>query len=152
MASQPLRIRDVYAEDIEELSRIDKACFPAEIAFTKGEIAFFLYHPESIAWIAEWSGRILGFLIAKLEGRSRARVITLDVVPGFRQRKIGTRLMDRLHAELKARGVEKSVLEVAVKNTPAQRLYEKQGYRYERTLAGYYGGREDAHRMVRKEG
>jgi len=149
MACLPLRIRNFDADDIEELSRIDEICFPADIAFTRGEIIFYLYHLKSIARVAESSGKIIGFVMARLEGQSIARVITLDVVPEFRQRNIGTALMERLHRELKKQGIEKSFLEVAVLNTPAQRLYEKLQYRYLETLTGYYHGREDAYRMVR---
>jgi len=150
MAGLPLRIRNYRGEDIEELSRIDQICFPADIAFTRGEILFYLYHPKSIARVAESSGRILGFVMARIESRSSARVITLDVVPEFRQRKIGTTLMNTLHGELKRQGIEKSFLEVAVLNTPAQCLYRKLQYQYLETLIGYYHGREDAYRMVRQ--
>lgn len=151
MAGLPLRIRNFRAEDLDELFEIDRICFPADIAFSRGELIFYLYNPKSIARVAGASGRILGFVLAQIVGRggSSARVITLDVIPEFRQHKIGTALMNTLHDELKKQGIQTSVLEVGVLNTPAQRLYEKLRYQYLETLAGYYRGREDAYRMVK---
>jgi len=149
MPGLPLRIRNFHAEDFDELYRIDQVCFPPDIAFTRGEIVFYLSHPKSMAWLAEWDGRILGFVLARVEDGSRAHVLTLDVVPDVRQHGIGTALMKRLHQELRKQRIGLSILEVGVLNTPARRLYEKLQYRYEATLAGYYRGREDAYRMVK---
>ncbi len=109
---------------------------------------FYLSHPKSIARVAESSGRVVGFVLARVHGES-ARVLTLDVTTEFRQRKIGTRLMSRLHQELKKQRIAVSILEVGVTNLPAQRLYQKLQYRYVETLIGYYRGREDAYRLAR---
>jgi [ribosomal protein S18]-alanine N-acetyltransferase len=148
MSSVPLRIRDFRNEDLEELYRIDHVCFPADIAFSRMEIYFFAKQPGAIARIAEKDGRILGFILAHREKRSRAHVLTLDVVPNVRRSGVGTSLMQWLHEELRKQKVTFSILEVGVLNRAAQRLYEKLEYKYRETLVGYYRGREDAYRMV----
>ena len=61
-------------------------------------------------------------------------------------------LMRALHRMLARESVGVAVLEVSVRNRPAQRLYEKLQYRYLETLYGYYQGREDAYRMIRIAG
>lgn len=146
------RIRPYEAGDFEVLFRIDQICFPADISFSQVEMFYYLNHPKSIAWVAEGPGSILGFILARIDGYSRVHVLTLDVVPDARKRKIGTALMNKLHQEMEDRQVRMSMLEVSVKNVPAQRLYEKLGYQYAGKLTGYYRGREDAYRMVRKVG
>lgn len=93
------------------------------------------------------AGRILGFVMARIESPLFAHIITLDIIPEARRRKIGTCLMKELHGMLENRGIEAAVLEVATDNVPAQRLYEKMNYQYLGTMSGYYRGRADAFRM-----
>ncbi len=152
MLEPPPRIRPYQRDDFEVLFLIDQICFPADIAFSQVEMHFYLNHPDSIAWVAEGSPSILGFILARITNRSRAHILTLDVVPEMRKLRIGTALMNRLHLDLEERKIAVSVLEVGVGNMPAQRLYEKLGYGYVGTLAGYYRGREDAYRMERITG
>jgi ribosomal-protein-alanine N-acetyltransferase len=148
MSRLPLRIRNTQADDLEVLYQIDQICFPEDIAFSRIELAFYLNHPQSIAWVAEEPAGILGFVLAHVENATRAHVLTLDVVPAARQCSIGTSLMDTLHRELRRRKIEATILEVGIQNVPAQRLYEKLRYQYLRILPGYYHGREDAYQMA----
>jgi [ribosomal protein S18]-alanine N-acetyltransferase len=149
MSQLPLRIRDFQDNDLETLCEIDRLCFPEDIAFTRAEFVSHINHPKSITRVGEGLGRILGFVIAQIEGPSYAHLITLDVIPGARKRLIGTILMKTIHRELEQRGISMAILEVSVKNLPAKQLYEKLKYQYLETLSGYYNGREDAYRMVR---
>jgi len=149
MSDPPLSIRNYQEGDLETLFDIDQTCFPADIAFSQREFIFYLSHPKSIARVAEEPGRILGFVLAIIETRRSAHLITLDVVPEARRRRIGTALMDAFHLEMGSQGIGISILEVAVENMPARRLYEKLGYKSIERLGGYYCGREDAYRMIR---
>lgn len=149
MSKLRLRIRDFRPEDFEAIYGIDQICFPLDIAFSRGEFAFCLNHPQGIARVAEGVDGIAGFVLARKEGPFRAHILTLDVVPEMRRRGVGTRLMNDLHHALKQQSIGLLVLEVAVKNVGAQRLYENLGYEYRGLLAGYYRGREDAYRMTR---
>jgi ribosomal-protein-alanine N-acetyltransferase len=149
MPQMPLRIRNFRDSDLETLCEIDRLCFPEDIAFTRSELDFHLKHPKSITRVGERLGRILGFVMARIETPPCAHVITLDVVPEARNCSIGTLLMKTLHRELRREGIGIAILEVSTQNLPAQRLYEKLNYRYLETISGYYRGREDAYRMAR---
>jgi ribosomal-protein-alanine N-acetyltransferase len=74
-----------------------------------------------------------------------AHICTLGVHPDWRRRGIGELLLSSMisqAADLKANVV---TLEVRVSNLPAQRLYEKYGFRPVGTRKGYYSdNREDA--------
>jgi ribosomal protein S18 acetylase RimI-like enzyme len=108
-----------------------------------------LNHADSITRIAEVRSEILGFVIAQIETDRWAHVLTLDVVPEARRRKIGSALMASVHDSFKARQVLMSFLEVDSANQGAQLFYEALNYRYVATLRGYYAGRSDAYRMMR---
>jgi ribosomal protein S18 acetylase RimI-like enzyme len=148
MANLPLRIRDFCPEDFDAIFLMDQICFASDIAFSREEFLFYIHHPHGVVRICEEAGRVAGFVLARVESRSSAHVITLDVPPECRRRGTGTMLMKDLHRELEKRKVHKSILEVGVENTPAQCLYRKLGYRKVDTLTGYYRGREDAYRMM----
>jgi ribosomal protein S18 acetylase RimI-like enzyme len=149
MSGLPLRIRNYQDEDLETLCEIDRICFADDIAFSRAELLSQINHPKSIARVGEGLGRILGFVIARIENPSCAHVLTLDVVPDARRCRIGLSLMRALHRALARESIGVAVLEVSVHNLPAQRLYERLQYRYLETLYAYYHGREDAYRMVR---
>jgi ribosomal protein S18 acetylase RimI-like enzyme len=149
MPSRSLEIRDFREEDIGELAAIDRVCFPDDIAFSRDELHSYANQPESITRVAERSGRILGFVVARIESESVAHIVTLDVVPGSRRRRVGTSLMNAVHEEFRERNIRVSLLEVGVHNRAARRLYEGLGYRYLGRLPGYYHGREDAYSMGR---
>lgn len=147
MAEVPLRIRNYSREDLDDLYRMDRVCFPDYIAFSRWELASNLSHPKSIARVAETPGKIVGFVLARVESHSIAHIITLDVLPEARRQKIGTELMRMMHQALAEIGITSAVLEVSVANIPAQRLYEKLRYRRTGTLPGYYQGIEDAYQL-----
>jgi [ribosomal protein S18]-alanine N-acetyltransferase len=149
MVESPLRIRNYQEEDLDALCWIDRICFPKYMAFSRAEFVSYLNHPQSITRVAETSGKIIGFILARIQRSGRAHILTLDVVPEARRCRVGAKLMAVLHRELKRRQIDVCMLEVGVSNSAAQRLYEKLNYKYIGTLRGYYGEGEDAYRMVR---
>jgi ribosomal-protein-alanine N-acetyltransferase len=149
MSELPVKIRRSGAEDVRVLDAIDQVCFPPDIAFSHDEIASYLGHPKSIAWVAERAGTILGFVMTHVQDELFTHVITLDVIPEARRQRIGTALMNRMHKELRRSGLNIFILEVSVENSPARKLYEQLQYEYLEKLPGYYHGRQDAWRMAR---
>jgi ribosomal protein S18 acetylase RimI-like enzyme len=149
MRRLPLRIRNFQDKDLETLYEIDRICFADDIAFSRTELLSQINYSKSITWVGEGLGRILGFVIARVENSSSAHVLTLDVVPDARRCGIGISLMRAMHRALARENIGVAFLEVSVRNLAAQRLYERLQYDYLETLYGYYQGREDAYRMVR---
>jgi [ribosomal protein S18]-alanine N-acetyltransferase len=149
MSELPLRIRDLKDEDFEALCRIDRICFPKEIAFSAHDFRSYLNRPDRLVRIAESSGQVSGFILALMENDSCIHMVTLDVLPEFRRQGIGSLLMDALHEETGRRGITTAILEVSCLNLPAQRLYSKLHYKNIGILPGYYSEKEDAYCMVR---
>jgi [ribosomal protein S18]-alanine N-acetyltransferase len=143
-------IRDFRPEEIPRMHEIDRLCFPDYMAYSRAELIYFVKHAASITRIAECAGEIIGFAVGCCAPGSQAHIITLDVAPEARRRRVGTALMEALHEEFRKRGVVQVALEVATGNESAQRFYEKLGYELKKLLRGYYKNRSDAYQMVRQ--
>jgi ribosomal-protein-alanine N-acetyltransferase len=146
--SHPTLIRDLLPGEIDRLHDIDQICFPAYMAYSRTELLYYLGHPSAIRKVAEIAGKIVGFAIGHVEPRKRAHVITLDVEPEARRRKVGGALMEALHEEFRRRGVARVELEVDTANEAAQQFYARLGYKRGELLRGYYKARGDAYRMA----
>ncbi len=73
-----------------------------------------------------------------------AHITNVAVKPDYRGRKFAQRLIHRLLSIARERGCVKAFLEVRVSNTPAQKLYEKFGFRPVAIRPKYYDNIEDA--------
>lgn len=144
-----MRIERAGLEDLDEIYELERICFGRD-AYTRHFLRFLLLDPSSISLKAVGEGgELLGSAIGRVEkvgGRVVGRVYTLDVRPDSRRRGIGSALLRRLEEEFRRLGCERSVLEVAVDNEPAIRLYKSLGYSFTSRLRGYYGRGRDAYR------
>jgi ribosomal-protein-alanine N-acetyltransferase len=64
------------------------------------------------------------------------------VKPKWRGRGLGEALLKKTLDECRVRGARRAVLEVAVDNEPAIRLYLKTGFRVKGVIQGYYVDRD----------
>jgi ribosomal-protein-alanine N-acetyltransferase len=142
-----IRIRKFRGSDLGLLYDIDRTCFPVHMAYSRAELLFYLRHPSSICRIAELDGTVIGFAVALMAPHSRAHVVTIDVIPEARRNRVGTLLMETLHAAFRESDVVRVRLEVAAADTGAQHFYQRLGYVRRELLPGYYQGCEDAYRM-----
>lgn len=145
----PWRVRDYRKADLPQLHKIDQECFVSGIAFSRVELLFYVHNPLSFTKVAEEAGAIIGFAVGRVDREGDGHIITIDVLPEARRRKVGTALLTSLQEALERRKVSRIFLEVAVDNAPAQRFYEVMGYTRQQRLRGYYKGVTDAYRMVR---
>ncbi len=141
-----LTLRSFEPRDFAALHRLDQACFPPGISYSKTTLRYFLTLPSADCVIAEDAGRIVGFVVSE-ENPPLAHIITLDVMEKDRRRGVGTALLQQLEANLALRGVRSILLETATDNEPAVAFWKSHGYRIEATLKRYYLGRIDAHEM-----
>jgi len=144
-------IRDVRAEDLESLYRLDQLCFEPGIAYTRAQMRSFLARPGARGAVAEIGGEIAGFAVGHLEHARRARVVTLDVHPDHRRRGLGKALLDTLLEHLSRDGAFESRLEVDAGNAGAIAFYQALGFRPGRRMGDYYGPGRAALEMARQE-
>jgi [ribosomal protein S18]-alanine N-acetyltransferase len=78
-----------------------------------------------------------------------AFVQTMAVASSYQRKGIGALLLEELLAEAERRRKRPVLLEVRADNEPAQRLYERHGFRRTGVRRGYYPGGVDALVMTR---
>jgi ribosomal-protein-alanine N-acetyltransferase len=146
--ARSIRIEQANIKDLERLYDLEKACFGRD-AYSKQLLRLLLIDPSSISLKAiTGEGELVGSTIGRIEkigSRVVGRVYTLNVRPDFRRRGIGVALLKSLEKEFKRFGCEKVILEVAVDNEPAMRLYRSLGYAFMSRLKDYYGRGRDAY-------
>jgi ribosomal-protein-alanine N-acetyltransferase len=146
MAAPLLRLaRD---DDFETLCRLDAACFAPGVAYSRRTMRAFLRLPGAECLVAEDGGAILGFILTARNGPT-GHIITLDVAPEARRRKIGTALLEAAHASLAARGVRQVELEASTVNQAGIAFWQAHGYRVRSVLPNFYENGEDAYWMIR---
>jgi N-acetylglutamate synthase-like GNAT family acetyltransferase len=91
------------------------------------ELAGYLGGPDTLAYVAEEDGQPIGIIHATVEG-SRAE-LAIIVVPQNRKHGVGHGLLDRLIAELKARGVRELVAYSLTENEQFATLVMHSGMR-----------------------
>ncbi len=109
-----LRIREFEKPDLDTLWRIDQACFDAQLAYSRTELALYMRRPGSFTLVAEGeSGEvagngkvpasILGFIVAETRRKS-GHIITIDVVAEARRAGVGSALLGAAEQELRRAG------------------------------------------------
>jgi ribosomal-protein-alanine N-acetyltransferase len=141
-----LTLRAYEPRDFTALYRLDQSCFPAGISYSKTTLRYFLTIRSADCVVAVEDGKIGGFIVSE-ENPPLAHIITLDVEERHRRSGVGTALLEKIEANLAARGVRTILLETATTNEAAVAFWQRHGYRIEATMKRYYLGRLDAYEM-----
>ena len=139
-------LRAFEPEDFAAVHRLDQACFPPGIAYSKKMLRYFLKLPSADGIVAEDAGKIVGFILTE-ENPPLAHILTLDVEEAHRRKGVGSALVAESESSLAARGVRTILLETATDNEAAVAFWQRHGYRTEATLKHYYPGGIDAFEM-----
>jgi ribosomal protein S18 acetylase RimI-like enzyme len=91
------------------------------------EAFMMLTDPAREVYVAVLGGEVVGFTILRMEGVFVGYIQTVGVMPGWRNRGIGTRLIDFAERRIFER-YPNVFLCVSSFNTEARRLYERLGY------------------------
>ena len=141
-------IRPWKYEDILRISEMEKECFPEEPWSYKMLVSSF--DSENFSGVvAEDDGEIAGYGGITVAADS-ADIENIAVTEPYRNSGIATSILTGLCNLAKAKGVEKVFLEVRVSNTPALRLYLKNGFNGVHARTRYYTNGEDCLVMCKK--
>ncbi len=88
--------------------------------------------------VAVEGGTVLGYAGLAVNPPDETWIQNLGVRTSAQRRGLGQRLLEALLAEVKRRGATKVLLEVAVDNAPAQKLYARYGFEGVGIRKGYY--------------
>ena len=113
--------------------------------------------PEAFV-VAEISGKIIGYIMCKMEyGFSnfkklgfvkKGHIVSVSVLEEYRNKGFGSALVDEAVKGIKIRQCGELYLEVRCSNTAAVKLYEKLGFTIQQRLKTYYRDGEDAYLMA----
>jgi len=152
-------IREAREEDLPEIIRINLQTLPEHYPD-------YFWRDHLRLWgkaflVAEVDGRIVGYVMTRVDRglgyvywkpfKKLGHIVSIAVLPEFRRRGIGTKLMVEAMRRLKeVYEASEAYLEVRVSNDAAIRLYEKLGFRRMKRLRKYYLDGEDAWLMARE--
>jgi len=139
-------LRAYDPRDFAGIYRLDQACFPAGIAYSKTTLRYFLSLRSADSLVAMQDTYIAGFILTE-ENPPLAHIITLDVAEKFRRLGIGSALLQESERNLALRGVRHVLLETAASNEAGVAFWRHHGYVVKATLKCYYLGRLDAYEM-----
>src|SRR6202048_5411434 len=139
-------LRPYDPRDFSGLYRLDQACFPAGISYSKTTLRHFLSVRSADCLVAMEDAHIAGFILTE-ENPPLAHVITLDVAEKLRRHGIGSALLAESERNLALRGVRHVLLETAANNDAGVAFWQRHRYRLADTLKRYYLGRIDAYEM-----
>jgi ribosomal protein S18 acetylase RimI-like enzyme len=137
-------IRAAQPADVDALLALE-AVFPTDRLDRRG-FRHALASPTIDLLVAEDFG-LVGYAMAhRRRGSTLARLTSLAVRPGQAGRGLGQALLAAMERRAFECGCARMRLEVRMDNGPAQRLYERSGYRCFATVRDYYEDGETARR------
>ncbi len=139
----PIVIEDMRLDDIPAVQIVENASFP--LPWPANAFRHELSQNKNAHYIVAREGEhIVGYAGLWLS-LDEAHITTFAVLPEYRRRKIGERMLLAIFERAERLGAEWLTLEVRASNLPAQRLYEKYGFRPAGIRRRYYSdNNEDA--------
>jgi ribosomal-protein-alanine N-acetyltransferase len=99
--------------------------------------------------IADLDGQPVGFLAAVVSAEGQARILMFAVAAGFRDRGIGTQLMNTFIAKCAERGLRRIELEVRKSNERGIRFYQRYAFEIGYVMPAFYTDGEDGFKMFK---
>jgi ribosomal-protein-alanine N-acetyltransferase len=140
-------IRPMRFDDIDVVYNMERRLFPnpwPKVFFERD-----LESPETVALIAEYEGRVVGYAISRCVD-VKFHITNIAVDEKYQRRGIATRLMINLERIASERGCNYAYLEVRTNNNPAVNFYKKIDYDISHIHKQYYIYGDDAFVMHKK--
>ncbi len=135
-------VRQGCLEDFRSTCEVEVRCFehpyPARLLF-----AFIVLFPEYY-FVAECNDTVVGYVIGFVERGEVGHIASIAVLPEYRGRGLGKKLLGAIEDAFRKKGLREAVLEVSVKNKIAINLYLSSGYRIVGRMKNYYPDGSDA--------
>lgn len=157
MLIQNYTLRRFSPADLEAVININRVCLP------ENYVAYFFLDtyntlPETFL-VAESQGLVAGYIMCRLEhGFSdlkklrfarKGHIISVAVMPDFRNMGIGHSLVEQALSALSAHNADECYLEVRTNNLAAINLYKRMSFEITRTIPHYYFDGFDAYVMTK---
>jgi ribosomal-protein-alanine N-acetyltransferase len=146
--AQGVRIDQMTLADVAAVHLIEKECFSSPWpSFTFGAAAL---DPLIDALVARSEGRIIGYLVASLNGPEYL-IANVAVIPSQRRQGLAVAMLRLALDKATYRGAAYAVLDVRESNDAAITLYRQLGFRPAGKKPHYYESPREDSLMMRKE-
>ncbi len=143
-------IRPLTEKRLKEVLKLNLRCFRNGENYTKYTFAYLFNEPRALSYqVVTDDGAMAAYMFVLMQDDGTAHLTTIGVAPEHRRRGIALMLLRHLESVLPAKGISTVVLEVRVKNVPAQLLYVRNGFTTVKRIAHYYSDGEDCFMMVK---
>jgi len=140
-----VHIRWMIRRDMPEVLGIETSSF--EFPWSEDEFIRCLRQRNCIGMIAEYDGRVVGFMIYELH-KTRLHILNFAVQMDFRRSGIGLQMVNKLVGKLSPQRRTRILLEVRETNLAAQLFFRNAGFRATTVLRDFYDDTtEDAYLM-----
>ncbi len=142
-----IQIKEANYEDLPEVYEINKITFPNPYPIS---LLFYFktYYPKTFL-VAKILNKVVGYVIATTYARD-GEIISIAVLPSWRRKGIGSKLLETLFKVLRKCDIHKVYLHVRVSNKNAINFYVKNGFKIISREPKYYSNGEDAFLMVKE--
>ena len=145
-----LTVRAARTDDLGAIVKLERYCFPPEVAFGRSRWHYLLTHAKGrTLLVLDQQEQLMGYLcLLEHRGWDRLIIQTLAIRWTIRRQGWARRLLEQVIQEGKEAGWGAIRLEVGDANEEAQALYRELGFRPRQKLLDYYGHGQHAHRLV----
>ena len=136
-----IETRKITKNDLDDLAEIERLCFAEPWSKQSLEL---LLKDGNFALCALFDGRVAAY-VGVIAALPDADISNVASHPDFRRKGLADALLCHLKLEAAKRFIDSIYLEVRRSNTPAQMLYQKQGFAVIGERKGFYKNpKEDA--------
>jgi len=136
------------------LSELQQLSFAGQMeqVWTEEEFRLLLQGPGVEALVVCEKDQPIGFILSR-RAAGEAEILSICVLPQYRKRGVGQRLLEKFRTSLDPSDVTELFLEVREHNRAAIALYERNGFHVVGRRKKYYGapGREKQDALVMKK-
>ena len=143
-----IEIVKMEACHVSQVAQLERLCFSDP--WSEKSVASELENKWALWLVALEDDAVVGY-IGSQTAVDETDVMNVAVHPDHRRKGIAEALIEKLVAELKARGSYALMLEVRDSNIPAISLYEKLGFLQVGLRKNYYHNPKEHARILRKE-
>lgn len=141
-----LKIRWMVRRDLRDVLAIEREAFDSP--WTRRDFVTTLGRVTAFGMVAEWYGRIVGFMIYELAKR-RFHLLNMAVAAEHRRQGVGSHMLAFLQSELKPKQIQAITVEVGDRNLGAHLFLRANGFRAVAVVPNYFDEPpEDAYRFV----
>jgi ribosomal-protein-alanine N-acetyltransferase len=141
-------IRQARKSDLREIYLIEIKSFP--YPYPVESLASLLILFPRYFFVAECGGRVVGYVAGALNKDGSGHIMSIAILPSYRGRGLGSRLMDAIENAFRREGISRVYLEVSQNNKVALNLYRKRGFKVISMRESYYPDGSDAYIMFKE--